>query len=80
MTNLIRRDAVASPLVQGEAWKQPLALEATGKAAIGRHAWLRTECREGKAEEAERPAGRGEVGRGQSLHSTDAASSGGRGG
>jgi len=26
MTNLIRREVVASPLVQGEAWKQPSAL------------------------------------------------------
>jgi len=26
MTNLIRRDAVASLLIHGEAWKQPLAL------------------------------------------------------
>jgi hypothetical protein len=26
MTNLIRRDVVASLLVQGEAWKQPSAL------------------------------------------------------
>jgi hypothetical protein len=26
MTNLFRRDAVASLLIQGEAWKEPMAL------------------------------------------------------
>ena len=44
--------------------------EATDKATGGQHAWLRAECRDGKAEEAERPAGLGEVGRSQSLHIT----------
>ena len=31
---------------------------------------MRVECRDGKAEEAERPAGLGEVGRSQSPHNT----------
>ena len=76
MTNLFRRDAVASLLIRGEAWKQPLALRRLHKAASGQPTWLRTEWRDGEAQEAERPAGLGESGRGQSLHSTDAAMSG----
>jgi hypothetical protein len=44
--------------------------EATAKATGGQLAWLRAECRDGKAEEAERPAGLGEVGRSQSPHNT----------
>ena len=44
----------------------------TDKATIGRTAWLGSEWREGKAEEAERPAGRRESGGSQNLHSTDA--------
>ena len=50
MTNLIRREAVASLLIRGEAWKQPLALRRLIKRPEGQPAWLRTECREGKAE------------------------------
>jgi hypothetical protein len=50
MTNLIRREAVASLLIRGEAWKEPSALRATNQATGGQPAWLRTECRDGKAE------------------------------
>ena len=50
MTNLFRRNTVASLLIRGEALKEPLALRRRIKAAKGQHAWLRTECREGKAE------------------------------
>jgi hypothetical protein len=50
MTNLFRRGLVASLLIDGEAWKQPLALRRLAlKAAIGRITWLRTECWDGKA-------------------------------
>lgn len=80
MTNLFRRGAVASLLMDGEAWKQPLALRRLNKATIGQPTWLRTECRDGSAKEAERPVGLGEIGRGQSLHSTEAVMNGGRGG
>jgi len=52
--------------------------EATDKAAGGQLGWLRSECRDGKAGQAERPLG--ESGRGQSLHRTDAAVSGEKGG
>ena len=70
MTNLIRRNAAASLSFRGEAWKKTAGAEATAKATGGQLAWLRAECRDGKAEEAERPAGLGEVGRSQSPHST----------
>src|SRR3954447_8315379 len=69
MTNLIRRNAAASLSFRGEAWKTAGA-EATAKATGGQLAWLRAECRDAKAEEAERPAGLGEVGRSQSPHHT----------
>ena len=55
MTNLIRRDAVASLRGKGRSPEQPRALKAKGEATFGRLTWLRTERREGEAEEAERP-------------------------
>jgi hypothetical protein len=35
MTNLIRREAVASLLIRGEAWKQPPALRRLTKRPVG---------------------------------------------
>ena len=40
---------------------------------------MRAECGDGKAREAERPGGPGGAARSQSLHITEAASSGGEG-
>ncbi|MEA2848186.1 MAG: hypothetical protein QOG78_3467 [Rhodospirillaceae bacterium] len=54
--------------------------DATAKATFGRITWLRMECRDGKAEQAERPGGLGETVRSQSLHNTEAAWGGGKGG
>ena len=45
--------------------------ETTDKAACGRIAWLGAEWREGKADQAERPAVRRESGGSENLHSTD---------
>ena len=50
------------------------------KAANRRITWLRTERWDGKAAEAERPGGLGEVVRSQSLHNTEAVSGGGKDG
>ena len=48
--------------------------ETTEKATPGRNAWLGSEWREGRVEQAERPAARRESGGSQSLHmSTEAA-------
>jgi hypothetical protein len=41
MTNLIRRAAVASLLVRGEAWKQPAALRRLTERPAGSPAWVR---------------------------------------
>jgi len=46
--------------------------EVTEKATAGAMTWLGVGCPEGEAEEAGRPAGLGEVGRSESLHSTAA--------
>jgi hypothetical protein len=49
MTNLIRLNAVASLLMHGGPEATDGA-EATDKATGGQLAWLRPECRDGKAE------------------------------
>src|SRR5215469_8249572 len=80
MTNLIRRGAVASLLVRGEARKQPVALRRLTKRPPGSpRGWGRNV---GKAERSKRRdlSGAGEPGRSQSLHSTAAATCGEKGG
>jgi hypothetical protein len=76
---MFRRGVVATPGLDPGAGTTAGA-EATGKATGGRTTWLRTECRDGKTAEAERPAGSGETVGSQSLHSTEAAETSRRGG
>ena len=80
MTNLIRREARGEPARVRAKPETAEGAEANDKATLGRLTWLRSERREGEAEEAERPVVSGEGGGSQSLHSTDAAQACERGG
>jgi hypothetical protein len=79
MTNLIRRKSVASLLIHGEAWKQLPALRrltcdrrTACVVEVGMPRW--------QSEVSGETCRFGEIGRSHSLHSTDAAVRGGKGG
>lgn len=80
MTNLFRRRSCGEPAHVWRSLEQLLALtRLTLKATSGQITWLRTECRDGRGKYAERPGGLGEAAGSQSLHTTEAALSGGEG-